>query len=86
MGSLNRDSSPIEQKRNTIRQLGKAFTESADRVETRTKVVGSGVLGPQLDVDRTQRTAQKIYECVKVTRSTDDTTVALVCNSGLADL
>lgn len=86
MGSLRSDGSFIEQKRNSIRQIGRAFTESANRVESRTKVLGSGILGPQLDVDVAQTASQKIYECVKITRSTDDSMVARVCNSGLVDL
>lgn len=85
MGSLENGTS-VSQSRSTIRQLGKAFTESADRVEISTTVVGSGVLGPQLDVNVAQTSAHKMYECVKITRTTDDSTVGLVCNSGLADL
>lgn len=86
MGSLQNDGSPIEQKRSSIRQLGKGFTESADRVEIRTEVHGSGVLGPQLSVQNTQVATQKVYEGIKITRSTDDTTLRFVAVSGLADL
>jgi hypothetical protein len=86
MGSLQSDGSPIQQSRSSIRQLGKAFTESADRVELRTEVHGSGVLGPQLSVDGTQIATLKVYEGIKITRSTDDTTLRFVAVSGLADL
>ena len=83
MGSFNRDGSPIEQKREGVRQLGKAYTVSADRVESLTKVTSSGILGPQLNVGTAQLSTMKVYECVKVARATDDTKVSLVCNSGL---
>lgn len=86
MGSQQSDGTPITQKRNSIRNVGKAFTDSADRVESRTVSLASGVLGPQIAVSGVQFSAMRLAEAVKIARSDTDQKVQLVAVSGLVDL
>jgi hypothetical protein len=85
MGSLKSDGTFIEQKRSSIRQLGGSYTESADRIESRTVLTGNQ---PQFSVDNAdedsvQTSATKLDDCIKVTNSKTDTTVNRVCRTGI---
>lgn len=85
MGSLNTDGSFIEQKRNSIRRLGGAFTESADRVETRTVLSPNNTLfSPNNpDKDLVQIGASKLDDCIKLTNANSDSLVERVCKTGI---
>ncbi len=88
MGSLDENGSPIAQTRASIRNIGYAFTESADRIETSTTVINSGVMGsfgPRVNVEDAQLNALRLNPGVKISRSTDDSKVQFVSTSGLLD-
>ena len=85
MGSLNSDGTFITQRRSTIRNIGGAYTESADRVESQTVLIGNQ---PQYsinnaDEDSVQTSATKLDDCIKVTNSKTDSLVNRVCRTGI---
>lgn len=87
MGSLNINGTKIGQNRSTIRNIGGAYTESADRVESSTTVIGNQPqYGTTSDLTLTQYAAQKISDCVKITDAKTNALISLACNRGQMDV
>jgi len=85
MGSLNTNGSFIQQLASTTRQLGGAYTVSADRIETQTVLTGNQ---PQFSVDNpnvslVQTSSYKLDDCIKITNAITDALVNRACRTGI---
>lgn len=85
MGSLNTNGTTITQQANTIRRLGGAFTDSADRVETRTVSSPNNTLFSQEtpNEDLVQTSVYKRDDTIKLANSKTDELVERVYNTGV---
>lgn len=83
MGSLNEDGTFITQGAESLRQLGNAYTRSADRVEIETVVSQGRIIVPASGDPGLA--ALRIYEGVKLTRAENDSKVQFIAVSGLID-